>query len=46
LRKYSPTKLCDSAEMAIFKACIFSEPRAVHLRDLHSKFALRRVDVW
>jgi len=33
---YSPTKLCDGAEMAIFwrffASCIFSEPHAAHFR--------------
>ena len=36
LRRYSPTKLCDGAEMAIFgdffASCICSEPRAAHFR--------------
>jgi len=36
LRRYSPTKLCDGAEIAIFGdffvSCIFSEPRAAHFR--------------
>jgi len=36
LRRYSPTKLCDGAQMAIFGdffgSCIFSEPRAAHFR--------------
>jgi len=36
LRRYSPTKLCDGAEIAIFDdffaSCIFSEPRAAHFR--------------
>jgi len=32
LQRYSPTKLCDGAEMAIFVSCISSEPRAVHFR--------------
>jgi len=32
LRRYSPTKLCDGAEMAIFASGIFSEPRAAHFR--------------
>jgi len=34
LQRYSPTKLCDSAKMAIFGdflgSCICSEPRAAH----------------
>jgi len=36
LRKYSPKKLCDGAQMAIFgdifASCICSEPRAAHFR--------------
>jgi len=36
LQRYSPTKMCDGAEMAIFcvifASCIFSEPRAAHFR--------------
>ena len=36
IRRYSPTKLCDGAQMAIFwrvfAYCIFSEPRAPRLR--------------
>ena len=36
LRRYSPTKLWDGAQMAIFcvifASCIFSEPRAAHFR--------------
>jgi len=36
LRRYSPTKLCDGAQMAIFGdffgCCICSEPRAAHFR--------------
>jgi len=39
----SATKLCDGAQMAIFRvifaSCIFSEPRAAHY--MHSEFALR-----
>jgi len=34
--RYSPTKLCDGAQMAIFGvnfvSCIFSEPRAAQFR--------------
>ena len=40
LRRYSPTKLCDGAEMAILRP-IFSASRVQHISDLHSKFALR-----
>jgi len=36
LRRYSPTKLWDGAQMAIFcvifASCVFSEPRAAHFR--------------
>jgi len=36
LRRYSPTKLCDGAQMAIFgdffASCICSEPRTAHFR--------------
>jgi len=36
LRRYSPTKLCDGAQMAIlgdfFGSCICSEPHAAHFR--------------
>jgi len=36
LRRYSPTNLCDGAQMAIFwrlfASCIFSEPRAARFR--------------
>jgi len=44
LRRYSPTKLCDGAQMAIFgdffASCI-SASRVQHISDMHSKFALR-----
>jgi len=36
LQRYSPTKLCDGAQMVIFgdifACCICSEPRAAHFR--------------
>ena len=36
LRRYSPTKLCDGAQVAIFDdffaSCVFSEPRAAGFR--------------
>jgi len=32
LRRYSPTKLCDGAEMATFCVLYFSEPRAARFR--------------
>ena len=44
LRRYSPTKLCDAAQMAIFCAIlrpVFPESRVQHISDLHSKFVLR-----
>jgi len=44
LRRYSPTKLCDGAHMAIF--CVLYFPRAACISDLHSKFALRPHHVW
>jgi len=31
-KRYSPTKLCDGAKMAIFASCILSELRAAHFR--------------
>ena len=38
LQRYSPTKLCDGAQMAIFgdffASCICSEPRAAGFRPL------------
>ena len=46
LRKYSPTKLCDGAEMTMFSRPVFSASRVQHVSDLHSKFALRPHDVW
>jgi len=44
LRRYSPTKLCDGAQTAIFASFlgpVFSASRVQHVSDLHSKFALR-----
>jgi len=32
LQRFSSTKLCDGAEMAIFASCIFTEPHAAHFR--------------
>ena len=43
LRRYSPTKLWDGAQMAIFGDFLgpaFAAGRVQHLSDLHSKFAL------
>jgi len=52
LRRYSPTKLWDGAQMAIFciifASCIFSEPRAAHFRptfQIRTK-ATPCVEVW
>ena len=49
LRRYSPTNLCDGAQMAIFgvifASCI-SASRAQHVSDMHSKFALWPHHVW
>jgi len=49
LRRYSPTKLCDSAQMANFwrfvASCI-SASRVQHVSDLHLKFALRQHHLW
>jgi len=44
LRRYSPTNLCDDAQMGpVFSALrpVFSASRVQHISDLHSKFALR-----
>jgi len=41
MRTYSPTKLCDGAQMAIFLHSVFSVSRVQHVSDLHPKFALR-----
>ena len=51
LRRYSPTKLWDGAQMARrlfgdFLRAVFSASRAQHVSDLHSKFALRPHHVW
>ena len=43
LRRYSPTKLCDGAEMAIlatFLRPVFAASRVQQVSDVHSKFAL------
>jgi len=43
LRIYSPIKLCDGAQMAIFGDFlrpVFAASRVQHISDLHSKFAL------
>jgi len=43
LRRYSPTKLCDGAQMAIFGDFlrpVFAASREQHISDLRSKFAL------
>jgi len=44
LRRYSPTKLCDGAEMAIlatFLRPVFAASHVQRISDLHSNFALR-----
>ena len=49
LRRYSPTKLCDGAQMAIFGNFlrpVFSTSRVQQVSDLHLKFALRPHHVW
>jgi len=43
LRRYSPTKLCDGAQMAIFGDFLgpaFTASCVQHISDLHSKFEL------
>jgi len=52
LRRYSPTKLCDGAQMAIFgdffASCVFSDPRAAVCRpasEIRTK-ATPCVEVW
>jgi len=52
LRRYSPTKLCNGAQIAIFgdffAACVFSEPRAAgfrHASQIRTKATLC-VEVW
>jgi len=48
LRRYSPTKLCDGAQMANFLRRVFSisASRVQHISDLPSKFAPRPHHVW
>jgi len=49
LRRYSPTNLCDGAQMAIFSDTlrpVFSASRVQHVSDMHLKFALRPHHVW
>jgi len=52
LRRYSPTKLCDGAQMAIFgdffASCVFTESRAAGFRpasEIRTK-ATPCVEVW
>ena len=52
LQRYSPTKLCDGAQIAIFgdffASCVFSEPCAAGFRpasEIHTK-ATPCVEVW
>jgi len=49
LRRYSPTKLCDGAQIAIFASFlrpVFPASRVEHISDLHSKLALGPHHVW
>jgi len=49
LQRYSPTKLCDGAQMAIFSTFlrpVFSANDVQQVSDLHLKFALRPHHVW
>jgi len=49
LRRYSPTNLCDGAQMAIFASSLrpaFPASRVQHISDLHSKFALSAHQAW
>ena len=46
LRRYSPTKLCNGAKMAIFLRPVSSASSVQHISDMHSKFALRPHHVW
>ena len=46
LRRYSSTKLCDGAQVAIFRSFlrpVFTACHVQHISDLHSKFALRPI---
>jgi len=48
-RRYSPTKLCDGAQMGIFGDFlrpVLSASRVHQYSDLHPKFALRPHHVW
>jgi len=48
LRRYSPTNLCDGAQMAIFwrfLGPVFPASRVQHASDLHPKFALRHANL-
>jgi len=46
LRRYSPTNLCDGAEMAIFLRPVFPASCAQHVSDLHPNSALGPHHVW
>jgi len=45
-QRYSQTKLCDGAKIAIFLRPVFPASRVQHISDLHSKFALGPHHVW
>jgi len=49
LQRYSPTKSCDGAQMALFGDLlrpVFSASHVPHISDLHSKYALGPHHVW
>jgi len=41
LRRYSPTQLCDGAQMAMILRPVFTASRVQHISDMHSKFAVK-----
>jgi len=50
MRRYSPTKLCDGAQMAIFvdffASCVFSESRAAGFRPASEIYTQATPRVW
>ena len=46
LRKYSRTKLCNGAQMAIFRVLYFQRAVCSTFSDLHSKLVLMPHHVW